>query len=215
MKRNIVSTLRAGYQDLVAEIQATADADEALAVLHRQISADTGLAEPGSTPLDHWMATRYARRTPEEQISTDRRHPERGEVEMICEAISDMITTLAGDDTRQSAAMRVAPVAMFYASAAGTYLAELQGRIASRTATRDEANRLVRLVEHNLAEAVQLTGAQRAGIRKRRDRELLDGLLADAGDTARAIRALHPRIMRLFDDADLPAPSVPVPHGPA
>jgi hypothetical protein len=215
VKKNIVSTLRTGYKDLVAEIQATTDADVALTTLHRRISADAGLVEPGRTPLDHWMATRYARRTPEEQISTDRRHPERGEVELICEAISDMMTTLADDETRHSNAMRVTPAAMFFVSAAVKYLAELQGQIANRTATRDQANRLVRLVEHNLAEAVQLLSAQHGSARKHRDRVLLDGLLADAGEIARAIRALHPRIMRLFHDADQSAPRVPVPHGPA
>jgi hypothetical protein len=214
VKKSIVSTLRTGYQDLVAEIQASTDTDDALATLRRRISADAGLVEPGSTPLDHWMATRYARRTPEEQISTDRRHPERGEVELICEAISDMMTTLADDDARHST-MRVTPTAMFFVSAAVKYLTELQGQIANRTATREQANRLVRLVEHNLAEAVQLISPQRAGARKHRDRALLDGLLADAGETARAIRALHPRIMRLFHDADQSAPRVPVPHGPA
>jgi hypothetical protein len=215
VKRNIVSTLRTGYEDFVAEIQATTDADDALTTLHRRISADAGLVEPGSTPLDHWMATRYARRTPEEQISTDRRHPERSEVELICEAISDMMTTLVGDDTRHGNAMHVTPAAMFFVSAAVTYLAELQGQIASRMATREQANRLIRLVEHNLAEAVQLLSAQHAGARKHRDRALLNELLADAGEIARAIRALHPRIMRLFHDADQAAPRVPVPHGPA
>lgn len=215
VKKNLVSTLRLGYEDLVAEIQTTTDADDALTALHRRISADAGLVQPGSTPLDHWMATRYARRTPEEQISTDRRHPERDEVELICEAISDMMMTLAGDDTRYSNAMRVTSAAMFFVSAAVRYLAELQGQIANRTATRETANRLVRLVEHNLAEAVQLFSAQHRSARKHRDRALLDGLLGDAGEIARAIRALYPRIMRLFQDSDQSAPRVPVPHGPA
>jgi hypothetical protein len=215
VKRNLVSSLRASYEDLVTEIQATTDSDDALATLHRRIAADEGLTEPGAAPLDHWMATRYARRTPEERISTDRRHPERGEAEMICEAISEMMTTLAGDGARHSTAAQVTPAAVFYTSAAVTHLAELRGRVAGRTATRDQASRLVRLVEHNLAEAVVLISARRKAIRKRRDWELIDGLLADAGETARAIRALHPRIMRLFDDADQPAPSMPAPHGPA
>src|SRR5260370_40418051 len=103
-----------------------------------------------------------------------------------------MIRTLADDDTRHSNAMRVTRTAMFFISAAVKYLAELQGQIANRTATREQVNRLVRLGAHNLAEAVQRLTAQHGSARKDRYQGLPYGRLAYAGGVSRPVQALHP-----------------------
>lgn len=211
MKDNLDDILREGYRGLVEELRSISPPDQALVELSRQIGrtqSDERQPPPG---LDHWVATRYARRPEETQISTGRQHPERGEADLICDVINDIIITLTPDGMRSEAALRLSPTGGPYLSHASRHLAQLLVGIANRTIDRDDADRMLRLAEHNIAEAVLLIRPLRDRVGKRR-RRALDTLTADAGEAARALRALHPRIMRLFDDSRNPSPQVPIPH---
>ena len=210
MKSSLDGILRGGYRDLVEEFRRTSPPDRALIDLRRHIG-DTPEAERQSPRLDHWVATRYARRPEERQISTGRQHPERGEADQICDVIGEIILTLTPDGLHSEAALQLSPVGGPYLSHASRHLAQLLAGIANRTIDRDSADRLLRLAEHNIAEAVLLIRPlrDRGGKRHRR---AVDSVTSDAGEAARALGALRPRVMRLFDDSHDPSPQVPVSH---
>jgi hypothetical protein len=211
VKDNLDDILRVGYHDLVEELRRTSPTDHAITELSRLIGRIQNDERQPPPRLDHWVATRYARRSEETQISTARQHPERGEVGLICDVINDIIVMLTPDGMRSEAALRLSPAGGPYLSHASHQLAQLLAGIANRTIDRDNADRMIRLAEHNIAEAVLLIRPLRDRAGKRR-RRAVDSLTADAGEAARALRALHPRIMRLFDDSRDPAPLVPVSH---
>lgn len=66
---------------------------------------------------------------------------------------------------------------------------------------------------HNLTEARWLLAGERPPAYRVRLRRSLEKLVATVIEVAGAAAALHPRILRLFDDADEPTPRMPVASG--
>jgi len=91
-------------------------------------------------------------------------------------------------------------------------IAQLHHGLIMRMLDRPSADRLARLVEHNLDEAIRLMSGEQRAARKQRARDQIGDWLAQLREIRQDMDDLRPRIARLFDDSDQttdPRPRVP------
>jgi len=193
--------LAASADRLLEVLQATLDVDAGLAAI--RAANRTATAHPITSRHDgHWHAGRPA----EPDVP--------GEVGAVCLVLAGHLADLApaGDD--QTGAPPGLGGSVLSLGAVHRLLRELRTGLLHRTLDRDAADRLLRLIDHNTAEAGQLLHSERrrAGRRTRSQVETWSDTAAQVRD---GMAALRPRILRLFEHADQsttvqPAPRLPV-----
>jgi hypothetical protein len=195
LKSSLENTLRASYRDLVAESGRMSPSDRALAAFGSRIGS-----EPGESPDDSWLPRQ--------------RHPDRGELAAVCRAISRIVETLGPASRCARTALDLAPRADPHLSEASQVLSQLLAGVRDRVIDRDDADRLVVLAGQSITEAaIQINGARRGY--RRRHRRPLDRAFSDAAGAAWDLKALRPRVTRLFDDSENAGAAAPASYDPA
>jgi hypothetical protein len=182
----------------------TVTSDRLLATLQAALDIDGGLA-----------AVRATDATTAEPPAADRREPEpeHGELQAVCQVLAGHLADLdPAADTRARTPKELGS-SVLYLGAVHRLLQELQYGLLTRALDRDSADRLVRLIEHNSAEASYLLGGERRRA-TRRARAQLDVWVEVIAGVRGGMTALRPRIRRLFDDAGQAAPHDPAPRPP-
>ncbi len=193
--------LAASAQRLLEALQSTLDIDAGLAVIRATHRTATG--HPASSRHD---GDRQAGDHEEPATSSA--------VGAVCLVLAGYLADLApasDDRTDTPPGLGGSVLAL---SAAHRLLRELRTGLLHRTLNRDAADRLLRLIDHNTAEAGQLLREERRRT-SRRTRPQADVWAQTATEVRDGTGALRPWILRLFDDADQatttqPAPRLPV-----
>lgn len=191
-----------------------ASAHRLLGVLQSTLDIDAGLAAIRAT---HRTATGHpvtSRPDGDRQAGGPNEPDTSGEVGAVCQLLAGYLTDLApaGDD--RGGAPPGLGGSVLSLAAVHRLLHELRTGLLHRTLDRHAADRLLRLIDHNAAEAAQLLHEER-----RRAGRRIQPQVETWAQTAAGIRdgmaVLRPRILRLYEDADQatttqPAPRLPV-----
>lgn len=201
-------------QPVEVDRELAASADRLLEVLQATLDVDAGLAAIRAT---HRTATGHpvtSRHDGHRQAGRPAEPGVPGEVGAVCEVLAGYLADLApaGDD--RTGAPPGLGGSVLSLGAVHRLLRELRTRLLHRTLDRDAADRLLRLIDHNTAEAGYLLRSERhrAG---RRNRPQIETWSQTAARVRDGVAVLRPRILRLFDEADQstavqPAPRLPV-----
>lgn len=190
--------------DAALDAVLTVTSDRLLATLQAALDIDGGLA-----------AVRATDPTTAEPPAADRGEPEpeHGELQSVCQVLAGYLADLdPAADTRTSTPRELGS-SVLYLGAVHRLLQELQYGLLTRALDRVSADRLVRLVEHNAAEASHLLGGERRRATRRAVAQL-DAWAEVVAGVRGGITRLRPRIRRLFDDAGHAAPQDPAPRLP-
>lgn len=190
-------------------------AERLLEVLQSTLDVNAGLAAIRAT---HRAATGHSAgaRPDRDQLAGGAGHADpdvTGEVQAVCLVLAGYLTGLApaGDDrTGTPSGLGGSVLAL---GAAHRLLRELRTGLLHRTLDRPAVDRLIRLIDHNTAEAGQLLREEHRRA-PRRTRPQIEGWTQIAAGIRDGMVELRPRILRLFDDADLTATVEPVPRLP-
>lgn len=191
-----------------------ASAHRLLEVLQSTLDIDAGLAAIRAahrTTSGHPVTSRHDN---DLRVGRPDGPDEPDEVGAVCLVLAGYLTDLrpAGDD-RTSAPPGLGGSVLSLA-AVHRLLRELRNGLLHRTLDRDAADRLLRLIDHNTAEAGQLLREERRRT-SRRTRPQVESWVQTATGVRDGMAALRLRILRLYDDADQatttqPAPPLPV-----
>ena len=193
--------LAASAHRLLEVLQSTLDIDAGLAAIRA-----THRTAPGH-PVISWHDGARQAGAPDEPDTS-------GEVGAVCQVLAGYLADLApaGDD--RGGAPPGLGGSVLSLAAVHRLLRELRNGLLHRRVDRDAADRLLRLIDHNTAEAGQLLREEqrRAGRRTRSEVETWARIAAGVRD---GMAGLRPRILRLYEDADQatttqPAPRLPV-----
>lgn len=182
---------RTTAQTLLAALQVAIDVDAGLAAVRAAAEAS---ADP---PARHPRGTEEAG----------------GELGAICRALAEYLADLDPASDSRTSTPKGLGGSVLYLGAVHRLLQELRYGLLGRTLDRDSAERLLRLVEHNAAEAGHLLAGERHRS-TRRIRPLVDAWVDVTAGVRVGVAALRPRILRLFDDAGRTAPHAPAPQLP-
>lgn len=139
--------------------------------------------------------------------------PGNGELGAVCQVLAGYLADLdPAADTRATTPGSLGR-SLLYLGAVHRLVLELQTGLLTRTLDRDSADRLVRLIEHNAAEAKYLLADERRR-GTRRARTQIDAWADVIAGIRGGVTALRPRIRALFDDAGHAAPHEPAPRLP-
>lgn len=193
--------LAASAHRLLETLQSTLDIDAGLAAIRA-----THRTAPGHPVTSRHDGDRQAGGPDEPDTS--------GEVGAVCQVLAGYLTDLdpaAGDRGGAPPGLGGSVLSL---AAVHRLLRELRTGLLHRRLDRDAADRLLRLIDHNTAEAEQLLREEqrRAG---RRTRPQVEGWARIAAGIRDGMAGLRPRILRLYEDADQatttqPAPRLPV-----
>jgi hypothetical protein len=190
--------------DAVLDAVLAIAADRLLAGLQTALDIDAGLA-----------AVRAADPGTAESPAAGRQEPEaaHGELEAVCQVLAGYLDDLDPAADSRTSTPKALGSSVLYLGAVHRLLQELQDGLQTRALDRDSADRLVRLIEHNAAEASHLLGGERRRA-TRRTRTQLDTWTQVIAGIRDGITALRARIQRLFDDAGDTTPYDPAPRLP-
>ena len=136
-----------------------------------------------------------------------------GEVQAVCLVLAGYLTSLApaGDD--RTGAPPGLGGSVLALGAVHRLLRGLRTGLLHRTLDRPTVDRLLRLIDHNTAEAGQLLREEHRRA-ARRTRPQIEGWTQIAAGVRDGMVELRPRILALFDDAHLTTTVEPVPRLP-
>lgn len=199
---------RAGHSDpdgdAALDAVLTVTSERLLASLRAALDIDAGLATVRATGP-----------TSVERPDADPREPDpgHGELGAVCQVLAGYLADLdPAADTRTNTPKDLGS-SVLYLGAVHRLVLELQDGLLTRALARDSADRLVRLIEHNAAEANHLLADERRRC-TRRARAQIDAWAEVIAGIRGGITALRPRIWQLFDDASHAAPHEPAPRLP-